>query len=65
MICSLINSQGGWVSLLEGRLERDYPGVFQVVNLGINGDTVLGVEDRLIEALDRYPASAPDLGDRD
>jgi lysophospholipase L1-like esterase len=46
--------QGGWVSLLEGRLERDYPGVFQVVNLGINGDTVLGVEDRLIEALDRY-----------
>jgi lysophospholipase L1-like esterase len=53
---------GGWVSLLGQGMEESYPGQDQVVNLGINGDTVLGVQARLEKALDGYQPEMVILG---
>ncbi len=39
--------QGGWVTRLENLLEKGFPGEYEVVNKGINGDTALGVLKRL------------------
>jgi lysophospholipase L1-like esterase len=39
--------QGGWVTRLENLLEKDFPGEYKVINKGINGDTALGVLQRL------------------
>ncbi len=39
--------QGGWVTRLESILNEDFPGKYEVVNRGINGDTALGVLSRL------------------
>ncbi len=39
--------QGGWVARLENRLCEDFPDEYEVVNKGINGDTVQGVLNRL------------------
>ena len=39
--------QGGWVTRLGNLLEDDFPGKYEVVNKGINGDTALGIFDRL------------------
>ena len=39
--------QGGWVTRLENLLEEDFPGEYEVVNRGINGDTARGVLSRL------------------
>ena len=39
--------QGGWVTQLGNLLEKDFPGEYEVVNRGINGDTARGVLSRL------------------
>ena len=39
--------QGGWVTRLGNLLDRNFPGEYEVVNKGINGDTALGVLQRL------------------
>jgi len=39
--------QGGWVTRLENLLEKDFPGEYEVINKGINGDTAQGVLRRL------------------
>ena len=39
--------QGGWVTRLGNLLEEDFPGEYEVVNRGINGDTARGVLSRL------------------
>jgi lysophospholipase L1-like esterase len=38
---------GGWVTRLQDRLEEDFPGEYQVLNKGIDGDTSNGVNNRL------------------
>lgn len=48
----------GWVSLLEARLEREHPGVYQVVNASVSGDTTAGGLQRLPALLDQHK---PDL----
>ena len=39
--------QGGWVTRLGNLLEKNFPGEYEVINKGINGDTALGVLRRL------------------
>ena len=39
--------QGGWVTRLGNLLEKDFPGEYEVINKGINGDTAPGVLQRL------------------
>jgi len=39
--------QGGWVTRLGNLLEKNFPGEYEVINKGINGDTALGVLQRL------------------
>ena len=39
--------QGGWVTRLGNLLEKDFPGEYEVINKGINGDTAIGVLQRL------------------
>lgn len=44
----------GWVSLLEARLTREYPGVYDVVNASVSGDTTAGGLQRLPALLDKH-----------
>ena len=39
--------QGGWVTRLGNLLEKEFPGEYEVINKGINGDTAPGVLQRL------------------
>ncbi len=39
--------QGGWVTRLGNLLEEGFPDEYEVINKGINGDTSMGVLDRL------------------
>jgi len=39
--------QGGWATRLGNLLEKNFPGEYEVINKGINGDTALGVLQRL------------------
>ena len=39
--------QGGWVTRLGKLLEKNFPGEYEVINKGINGDTAPGVLQRL------------------
>ncbi|MDV5165497.1 MAG: SGNH/GDSL hydrolase family protein [Candidatus Scalindua sp.] len=39
--------QGGWATRLSNLLEKDFPGEYEVVNKGINGDTAYDVLNRL------------------
>ena len=39
--------QGGWVTRLGNLLEMNFPGEYEVINKGINGDTAIGVLRRL------------------
>jgi lysophospholipase L1-like esterase len=39
--------QGGWVTRLGNLLEKEFPGEYEVINKGINGDTATGVLQRL------------------
>ncbi len=39
--------QGGWVTRLKNLLEEGFPNEYDVINKGINGDTALGVLNRL------------------
>ena len=39
--------QGGWVTRLGNLLKEDFPDEYEVVNKGVNGDTALGVLNRL------------------
>ncbi len=39
--------ESGWVNLLEERLEKHYPGRYQVVNASVSGDTTAGGVNRL------------------
>lgn len=48
--------KGGWVTRLQARLDEDYPGEYQTVNMGVSGRTVLGIKPVLPEALGRNPA---------
>jgi len=41
------STQGGWVTRLGNLLEKNFPGEYEVINKGINGDTALGVLRRL------------------
>ncbi|MBC8235089.1 hydrolase, partial [bacterium] len=38
---------GGWVTMLQNKLQEDFPDEYQVLNKGIGGDTAQGVFNRL------------------
>ncbi len=44
----------GWVNLLEERLEKRYPGRYEVVNASISGDTTAGGMNRLPRLLEEH-----------
>ena len=48
--------KGGWVTRLQSRLDEDFPGEYQTVNMGYSGIGALGVLAEIPSAIEQNPA---------